>query len=153
MSMLLTFATADDVFADYAAVLAWGAVVVVITIITLGAANKGSPSEVKTSTAVKIGCFAYSLLLVASYRANYGSFIAADITPEAVRLSFAGSVYEPVVLQRLQIKEVLIGYPGKGEPHSCYLKFVTASGDSYRSAPIAGTACKEQREQIQAILN
>ena len=150
--MLLTFATADDVFADYAAVLVWGALVVVLTIITLGAANKDSPSAVRTSTAVKIGCFAYLLLMVASYRATYGSFIEAEISADEARLSFAGTLYRPAILKREQIREVVFGFPGKGEPRSCYLKFITTSGESYRSAATEGKACKDQRAQILVLM-
>lgn len=150
--MLLTFASADDLYADYLSVLAWGVVVVVITVITLGAANKGTQSEVPISTAIKIGCFAYLLLMIASYRETYGSFIGADIGANGVRLSFAGSLYHPVLLGREQIREVLAGSPGRGSSRSCYLKFITTSGDVYRSAPTAGTGCKEQRAQIDALL-
>lgn len=150
--MLLTFATAEDVFADYASVLVWGAFVVVVAIIVLGAANKGSPSEVTTSTAIKIGCLAYLLLLVASYRETYGSFIQAEISADEARLTFAGTLYHPTILKREQIKEVLFGFPGKGKPHSCYLKFITTSGASYRSATTEGTDCKDQRSRIQGLM-
>ena len=150
--MLLTFSTADDVFADYAIVLVWGAFVVVLTIITLGAANKDSRSEIRTSTAVKIGCFAYLLLMIVSYRATYGSFIEADISADEARLSFAGTLYHPTILKREQIKEVVFGFPGKGEPKSCYLKFITTSGESYRSAATEGKACKDYRAQIYALM-
>lgn len=150
--MLLTFATTDDVFADYAAVMVWGALIVVVTIITLGAANKDSPSAVRTSTAVQIGCFAYLLLAIASYRETYGSFIEADISADGARLSFAGALYHPAVLKREEIKEVIFGFPGKGKPHRCYLKFITTSGASYRSAATEGTSCKDQREQIYALI-
>lgn len=150
--MLLSFSTADEVFADYLSVLVWGVIVVGVTLVTLGAANKGSPSEVRTSTAIKIGCFAYLLLMVASYRESYGSFIGADIGAGEVRLEFAGALYHPVLLEREEIREVLAGFPGRGKPHSCYIKFVTTSGNTYRSAPTAGTACNEQRVQILALL-
>lgn len=150
--MLLTFASADDLYADYLSILGWGVLVVVITIITLGAANKGTQSEVSTSTAIKIGCFAYLLLMVASYRETYGSFIGADISENGAKLSYAGSLYHSTLLKREQIREVLAGSPGRGNSHSCYIKFITTSGDVYRSAPTAGTGCKEQREQIIALL-
>lgn len=150
--MLLTFANADDVYADYVAVLAWGAFVVVATIITLGAANKGARSEVRTSTAIRIGCFAYLLLVVVSYRATYGSFIKVDISADEARLHFAGSLYHSTLLKREQIKEVIFGFPGKGEPKSCYLKFITTSGDSYRSAATEGKVCKDYRAQINALM-
>ena len=150
--MLMTFSTADDVYADYVSVLVWGAVVVVLTLITLGAANKGTISEVRTSTAIKIGCFAYLLLMVASYRETYGSFIEADISADGVRLSFAGPLYHSTLLKREQVREILYGFPGKGKPHSCYLKFVTTSGTSYRSAPLEGTSCKDKPAQIYELL-
>jgi hypothetical protein len=150
--MLLTFASADDVRADYVSVLIWGLIVVVGTIIILGAANKGSPSEVKTSTAIKIGCFAYLLLVVASYRETYGSFIGANIGADAATLHFAGTLYPSVTLEREQVKKVLFGFPGRGAQHSCYLKFVTTSGETYRSAPTKGTACKDQQAQVNALM-
>ncbi|MBU1425669.1 MAG: hypothetical protein KKH12_02390 [Gammaproteobacteria bacterium] len=146
--MLLTFASADDVYADYVSVLVWGVIVVVGTIVILGAANKGSPSEVKTSTAIKIGCFAYLLLAVAAYRETCGSFIAADIGADAATLHFAGALYPSITLKREQIREVLSGFPGRGTPHSCYLKFITTSGETYRSAPTPGTACKDRLMQV-----
>ncbi len=151
--MLLTFAGADDAYADYVSVLVWGVVVVVGTIIVLGAANKGSPSEVSVSTAVKIGCFAYLLLVIVSYREIFGRFIEADISPNEARLHFAGSIYHSTTLKREQIKEVLFGFPGRGNPNSCYLKFVTKSDEIIRSAPIKGTACKDQRAQISALMS
>jgi hypothetical protein len=151
--MLLTFASADDVYADYVSVLLWGVIVVVGTIIILGAANKGSPSEVRTSTAIKIGCFAYLLLAVASYRETCGSFIGADIGADAATLHFAGALYPSVTLKREQIREVLFGFPGRGKPHTCYLKFVTTSGETYRSAPTQGTACKVQQTQVNALMS
>ena len=132
--MLLTFATAGDVYADFVAVLAWGVFLVAGTIIILGMANKGTPSEVPPSTAIKIGAFAYLLLVIVTYRETYGSFIAADISAQEARLSFAGSLYHSTTLKREQIKDVLFGYPGKGEPQSCYIKFITTSGESYRSS-------------------
>lgn len=150
--MLLTFATADDVFADYVSVLVWGGLVVVVTLITLGAANKGSPSEVRTSTAIKIGCFAYLLLVVASYRETYGSFTEVEISEHEARLYFAGSLYHSTILKREQIKEVLFGFPGKWTPHSCYIKFNTTSGESYRSATKEGKVCVDYRAQIQALM-
>lgn len=150
--MLLRFSTADEVFADYLSVLAWGVIVVVVTLVTLGAANKGSPSEVRTSTAIKIGCFAYLLLMVAAYRESYGSFIGAIIGADEVRIEFAGALYHPVLLKHEQISEVLAGFPGRGEPRSCYIKFITTTGETYRSAPTVGTTCKTQREQIAALL-
>ena len=152
MEMLLTFATAAEVDADFISVLVWGAIVVVVTIIVLAAATKESPSAVSTSSAVKIGCFAFLLLAIVSYRASYGSFIAADIGADEARLSFAGSLYHPVILKREQIGEVLFGYPGKGEAKSCYLEFVTTSGEHYRSATTAGKACQDYRAQIKALM-
>ncbi len=151
--MLLTFATPDDVFAEYATVLAWGALIVVVTIIVLGAANKGTKSEVRPSTAIKIGCFAFLLLAIVSYTELYGSFIEAEISGDGARLTFAGPFYDPVVIKRERIGDVLVDYPGKGQPHSCYIKFVTDTGDSYRSATKEGTACNEYRAQIHALMN
>jgi hypothetical protein len=151
--MLLTFASADEVYADYVSVLAWGVIVVIGTIITLGAAQKGSPSEVPLSTAIKIGCFAYLLLVIVSYRETVGSFIEADITANEARMHFAGSIYHSTTLKREQIKEVLFGFPGRGNPHSCYLKFITNSDEIFRSVPTAGTACKDQSARIYALMN
>ena len=153
MSMLLTFATADDVFAEYATVLAWGALIVVVTIIVLGAANKGTRSEVRTSTAIKIGCFAYLLLAIVSYIELYGSFVKAEISDHQARLYFAGSLYHTTLLEREQIKEVQVGYPGKGEPDSCYIRFITDSGDSYRSAIKEGKVCDDYQAEIRELMN
>jgi hypothetical protein len=133
-------------------VLTWGLIVVVGTIIILGAANKGSQSEVRTFTAIKIGCFAYLLLAIAAYRETYGSFIGADISADAVTLHFAGALYPSVTLEREQVREVLFGFPGRGEPHSCYLKFITTSDETYRSAPTQGTACKDQQMQVNVLM-
>jgi hypothetical protein len=151
-SMLLTFSSADDVYADYMSVLAWGVVIVAVTLIILAAANKGTQSEIPVSKSIKIGFFAYLLLVVTSYRETYGSFIEADVSANEAKLSFAGPVYHSTALKREQIKEVISGFPGKGTPHSCYIKFNTISGESYRSAPKNGTACKDQRAQIYALM-
>jgi hypothetical protein len=150
--MLLTFATADDVYAEYVTVMIWGLIVIVLTIIALGAANKGSPSEVRTSTAIRIGIFSYLLLAIVSYQATYGSFIGADIGEHEARLYFAGSLYRSTILKREQIREVLVGFPGKGTPHSCYIKFNTISGESYRSAAKEGKVCTDYRAQIRALM-
>jgi hypothetical protein len=150
--VLLTFSTSDELFAEYVSVLAWGVLVVVVTLFTLGAANKDSPSEVRTSTAIKIGCFAYLLLMGAAYRETYGSFIGADISSDAARLHFSGGLYQSTLLERRQIREVVAGFPGRGTPDTCYIKFITTSGKEYRSAPTTGTACKEQRAQINALM-
>ncbi len=150
--MLLTFATSDEVFTDYITVMGWGLTVIVLTIVALGAANKGTPSEVRTPTAIRIGIFSYLLLAIVSYRATYGCFTEADVSEHEVRLRFAGSLYHSTSLKREQIKEVLVGFPGKGTPHSCYIKFNTTSGESYRSATKDGKVCTDYRTQIQALM-
>jgi hypothetical protein len=150
--LTLTFATANDVFADYAGVLVWGAVVIVLTIIVLGAANKDTPSEVSLATATKIGLFAYALLAVVSYRTLYGNFISAEIDENSARFYFDGALSHSTTLKRDEIKDVLYATPGKTKPYSCYLKFTTRSGDEYRSATTPGDACKEQRNQIISLL-
>jgi hypothetical protein len=150
--MLLTYATANDVYADYASVQVWGIIIVVVTLFILAAANKGSLSEITVSKSIKIGIFAYLLLAVTTYSQSYGSFIAADVSANEVKLYFAGPLYHPTTLKREQIKEVIFGSPGRGAPHSCYIKFNTVSGDSFRSFPIEGTVCKDQRAQIYALM-
>jgi hypothetical protein len=127
-------------------------VVIVITIITLQAANKGTKSEVSLSIAIKIGLFAYALLMIAAYHETYGKFIGADVSSEGARLHFAGGMYQSTLLERKQILEVAAGFPGRGTPSTCYIKFITTSGKEYRSAPTAGTACKEQQTQILALM-
>ena len=148
----MTFATADDVLADYLSVLGWGVIVVVVTLIVLAAANKDTQSEIPVSKSIKIGIFAFLLLAFTSYRETYGSFITADVGKDEVRLNFAGSLYHPVALKLEQIREVVVGFPGKGTPHSCYVRFNTVSGDSFRSFPLQGTGCNDQRMQIIALM-
>jgi hypothetical protein len=132
--------------------LGWGVVVIVITIITLQAANKGAKSEVPLSIAIKIGLFAYALLMIAAYRETYGNFIGADISADGARLHFAGGMYQSTLLERAQIAEVAVGFPGRGTPTTCYIKFVTISGKEFQSAPTAVTACKDQRAQINELM-
>ncbi len=150
--MLLTFATADEVFTDYLTVMGWGLLVIVSTIVILGIVNKGTPAAIPVSTAVRIGIFSYLLLAVVSYRATYGSFTAVEITQHDATLSFAGPLYHTATLKRDQIGEVLAGFPGKGTPHSCYIKFITTSGETYRSAAKEGKMCTDYPAQIRALM-
>jgi hypothetical protein len=152
MGMLLTFTTADKLNAEYLSILGRGVLVIVITIITLQAANKGTKSEVSLSIAIKIGIFAFALLMIAAYRETYGNFIGADISADTATLHFAGGIYQPTVLERKLLAEVAVGFPGRGTPSTCYIKFITTSGKEYQSAPTAGTACKEQQTQILALM-
>lgn len=150
--MLLTLATANDVYADFVTVMGWGALIIVVTMVMLGFINKGTTSEIRPATSIRIGVFAYLLLAAISYRATYGRFITADITAREARLHFAGTLYRATTLEREQIKEVTYGYPGKGEARSCYITFVTTSGGSYRSAPTEGNACKDYCAQISSLM-
>ncbi len=150
--MLLTFVTADEVFTDYLTVMGWGLLVIVSTIVILGIVNKGTPAEVPVPTAIRIGIFSYLLLAVVSYRATYGSFTEVEITEHEARLSFAGSFYHSTTLKREQVREVLAGFPGKGTPHSCYIKFITTSGETYRSAAKEGNICMDYPAQIQSLM-
>jgi hypothetical protein len=146
--MTYTFATPNEVLIAYALVLAWGAFIVVVTIIALNAANKASPSEVPISTAIKIGCLAYVLLIIVAYRDNYGNFIEAEVNADQAKLSFAGLLSHSLTLKREQIKYIEFDTPGVSTPHSCYLKFIARSGEEYRSATMDGMDCKEFRNQI-----
>jgi hypothetical protein len=150
--MLLTFATANEVYSDYVWVLAWGLIVIALTMITLGYANKGTSAEASPAGAVLIGGAAWLALAIVSYRADYGSFIQADIGEQEVKLYFAGSLYQPKLLKREQLGDVLYGFPGLGEPHSCYIRFVTTSGRSYRSAPRDGKICTEYAARIRSLM-
>ncbi len=146
--MLLTFASADQVYADYLSVLAWGALVIAGVMVTLAYANEGTQSEIGTASSVKLGIFFFLLLSIVSYPATYGRFLQADVSEHEARLYFAGSLYHTTVLEREQVAEVRFGFPGKGVHKSCYIEFVTTSGESYRSAPTEVKACKDYREQI-----
>ncbi len=150
--MMLTFTTADQIKSEYLSILGWGGLVIVLTIVVLQAANKGAKSEVPLSTAIKMGLFAFALLMVASYRETYGNFTGADISAESARLDYSGGLYQSILLERKDIKEVVAGFPGRGTPESCYIKFLTTSGKEYQSAPTAGTACAEKRVQINALM-
>jgi hypothetical protein len=123
-----------------------------MTLIILAYANKGTQSEIPVSKSIKIGCFAFLLLAITSYRETYGSFIEVDVSANEARLIFAGPLYHSTTLKREQIKEILFGFPGRGKPHSCYIRFNMISGESFRSAPAKGTACKDQRAQIIALM-
>lgn len=150
--MLLTFASADQVQADYVSVLGWGAFVIIVTMVILGYANKGTQSEIGIASSVKLGVLFFLLLAIVSYRATYGSFIQADIGEHEARLSFAGSLYHTAILDREQIREVRVGYPGKGEHRSCYIEFVTTSDESHRSSATEGKACEGYRVQVNALM-
>lgn len=149
--MQLTFATANDLFADYMAVLIWGIFLVITSLFILWATNKASPSGVRISSAAKFGSFAFLLLAVIAYQMHYGNFTQAEIETNGVKLHFADFRHS-VALKREQISEVRYGLPGKSYSHSCYLIFVTKAGDTYRSATMEGTACKEYRSQIIALM-
>jgi hypothetical protein len=150
--MLLTFATADAVYADFGESLMVGTLVLVLTIITTWVASRKPPSIVRTSSIFQIGGIACLILLVVVYNSTYGRFIGAEVGENEARLSFAGSHLHTTILKREQIESVLFGFPGKGEPSSCYLKFITKSGESYRSATTEGKVCKDYQAQIRALM-
>src|SRR5512135_463145 len=117
--MLLTFASADQVYADYVSVLTWGALIIAGVMVTLAYANKGTQSEIGIASSVKLGISFFLLLAIVSYPPTYGSFIQADISEREARLSFAGSLYHTIMLDREQVAEVRFGFPGKGVHKSC----------------------------------
>ena len=150
--MLLTFATSDAVRADFGESLTVGMLVLVLMIITTWVASRNSPAVVRTSSIFQIGGIACLILLVVAYNSTYGRFIGAEVSENEARLSFAGPHFHTTILKREQIESVLFGFPGKGEPRSCYLKFITKSGESYRSATTEGKVCKDYRAQICALM-
>ncbi len=136
----------------YLEVMAWGAIVVVVTTALMTAAMQGSRSEIRNSTGAMVGLCFYLFFAVLLYRENYGSFILAEFDEHEVKLSFAGPLYTPAVLLRDQISEVQFDRPGKGTPNACYIRLLTVTGDIYRSAPTAGDVCQQYQVQIQTLM-
>ena len=116
---------------------------------------RDNPTSMKLRTRCVIGVMVLIGVSTASYVANYGKFISADVTSENVTLHFAGSIYKDVNLPKDSIGRIGFGFPDRGVS-TCNISFIDkTTNKQYQSAFTRNQqdTCKNLRVKIIQLLD
>jgi hypothetical protein len=152
--MNIAFASPATAEAAFTMTVSFIGILIVMVIAGFHLSYRDNPTSMKLRTRFVIGAMVLIGVSTASYVANYGKFISADVTNENVKLHFAGSIYKDVNLPKNSIGSVAFGFPDRGLS-TCNISFVDKiMNKQYQSAFTRNQqdTCKSLRLKIMQLL-
>lgn len=149
--MTLTFASPDDVNAEFLVLLQLMAGIVLVGVLVLWVGSRKHPQPISLRDALFAGVAIYAVIVWAAYSSTIGDFVALTVESDAVYLQYAGMHQDRIRLPRSSIAQVLFGIGKVTHPTTaCYISFETKRQERYRSVSfqVSVDACKATRVAI-----